>query len=88
MSEIPEDDDDSVEAVAAAYRAVPIVTSSPIHAVIGHRFKAWDGNVYLCESEDEDGYWMVQVDKPSERRNVSTRAIGRTFHRVKTEVTP
>lgn len=37
--------------------------------------------IYLCDSYDQNhGFWLTQVDDPSNRRNVSERAIGRTFH--------
>jgi hypothetical protein len=50
--------------------------------VIGSFFKAWDRQVYYCESKDDEGYWMVNVRIPHERTNVSGAAIGRTFHVV------
>lgn len=53
------------------------------HDVIGQLHKAWDGQLYLCESfDDRVGYWMVDLDNPQRRRDISTRAIGATFHRV------
>jgi hypothetical protein len=64
----------------------------PDHETIGQRFKAWDGHTYLCDSYDPRiGFWMTREDAPPERRqdehsdwrkNVSERAIGRTFHRI------
>lgn len=39
--------------------------------------------IYLCESLDSQGYWMANVNNPSDRRNISERAIGRTFHLAK-----
>lgn len=58
--------------------------------VVGQRFKAWDGHVYVCDSYDPRiGFWMTREDAPETnkadtegtwRRNVSERAIGRTFH--------
>ncbi len=52
--------------------------------VVGKKFRAWDGRVYLCDSYDPScGFWMQDVDDPSNRRNVSERAIGRTFHEVR-----
>jgi hypothetical protein len=66
--------------------------SHPDHPVVGHRFKAWDGQVYRCDSHDPRvGYWMTREDCPPEhfadeagkwRRNVSERAIGRTYHEI------
>ena len=62
------------------------------HPVVGHRFKAWDGHVYFCDSYDPSiGFWMTREDAPAEhrqdqnskwRRNVSERVIGSTFHRI------
>lgn len=47
---------------------------------IGFRFKAWDGKIYVCESRDNAGLWMAEDGNPKNRRNVSERVIGRTFH--------
>jgi hypothetical protein len=69
----------------------------PDHDVIGRRFRAWDvyadrACVFICDSYDPRiGYWMTREDAPEEhksdeegpwRRNVTERAIGRTFHRI------
>lgn len=66
--------------------------TNPDHAVVGKTFRAFGGDLYFCDSYDPAmGYWMRHVDAPAEnyndqhskwRRNVSERAIGRTFHRV------
>lgn len=58
--------------------------------IVGQKFKAWDGQTYICDSYDPAiGFWMTRVDAPEDRktdqhsewrRNVSERAIGRTFH--------
>jgi hypothetical protein len=58
--------------------------------VVGHRFRAWDGHFYICDSYDpRRGYWMMREDAPEAnradesgdwRRNVSERVIGRTYH--------
>lgn len=58
--------------------------------IVGRRFKAWDGHVYVCDSHEPGlGFWMTREDAPAEhrsatqgmwRRNVSERAIGATFH--------
>jgi hypothetical protein len=63
----------------------------PDHETIGRIFKFWDGHRYYCDSWEENlGFWMTRVDAPPEnradkmgefRKNVSERAIGRTFHR-------
>lgn len=53
----------------------------PNDPVIGKKFLAHNGHVYYCDSYDpSQGYWMTRVDEPRDRRNVSERAIGRTFH--------
>ena len=55
--------------------------TDPYHHTIGKRFRAWDGEIYICDSWEENaGYWMTQEKNPDVRRNVSERAIGRTFH--------
>jgi hypothetical protein len=63
----------------------------PVNTIVGMRFKAWDGFIYICDSCDHNGVWMTREDCPPEhkndtkgqwRRNVSERAIGRTFHLV------
>ena len=58
--------------------------------IVGQKFKAWDGYVYVCDSYDPAiGFWMTRIDAPETnkvdtasewRRNVSERAIGRTYH--------
>lgn len=63
----------------------------PDHETIGQVFKAWNGYVFECDSWEENlGFWMTRIDAPEDRRadthsefrrNVSERAIGRTFHR-------
>jgi len=60
--------------------------------MIGAKFFAHDGHIYFCDSIDSNrGYWMTRVDAPLERRqdedgpwrrNISERAIGRTFKRI------
>lgn len=64
--------------------------TDPDHDTIGYTFRAWDGHRYFCDSWEEGlGFWMTRLDAPLERRadphseyrrNVSERAIGRTFH--------
>jgi len=51
---------------------------------VGKRYVGWNGHVYYCESHDPQlGFWMLNVDDPSDRRNVSERAIGNTYHPVR-----
>jgi hypothetical protein len=58
------------------------------NAVIGKKYKSWDGKIYLCDSYEWNmGFWMTDVSDPTNRRNVSERAIGRTFHAIR-EVIP
>ena len=54
----------------------------PEHHTVGHLFRSYvDMFLYYCDSHVENmGYWMTRTDDPSDRRNVSERAIGRTFH--------
>lgn len=71
---------------------IKTVDTDPNHETIGRTFTAWDGHKYFCDSWEENlGFWMTRVDAPLERRadkhseyrkNVSERAIGRTFHVV------
>lgn len=51
------------------------------HPVVGHYFRNWEGKIYFCDSYDPQlGYWMTDVLDHCHRRNVSERAIGRTYH--------
>ena len=60
----------------------------PEHADVGHDFKGWSiqdkkPTTYYCDSYDPTcGFWMTNRNDPSDRRNISERAIGRTFHEV------
>jgi hypothetical protein len=46
----------------------------------GRRFRGPEG-VYRCTSYDSrQGFWMLNEQDPSDWRNVSERAIGRTYH--------
>lgn len=66
--------------------------TDPDHYTIGQHFSAYDGHIYYCDSYDPRiGFWMIRADAPPGhledqygewRRNVSERAIGRTFHRI------
>lgn len=52
------------------------------HSTVGERFRGMDG-VYRCTSYDSRcGFWMQNEADPKDWRNVSERAIGRTFHRI------
>jgi len=57
--------------------------SHPNHHTVGKRFRGWDGNIYFCDSYDPScGYWMTDEKNSSNRRNISERAVGRTYHEV------
>lgn len=57
--------------------------SHPDHTVVGHKFVGPFGT-YFCDSYDPNlGFWMTNVDDPEDRRNVSERAINRTYHNVR-----
>ena len=64
----------------------------PDHETVGQRFR-FMGVVFVCDSYDPScGFWMTPEDTSVEdpiyegervrRRNVSERAIGRTYHRI------
>jgi hypothetical protein len=55
--------------------------TDPGHHTVGHVFHGWDGGLYFCDSYDPScGYWMTDIGAPANRRNVSERAVGRTYH--------
>lgn len=66
--------------------------TDPDHETIGQTFRGHDGHTYYCDSWQENlGFWMTRADAPEDRkqdlhseyrRNVSERAVGRTFHRI------
>lgn len=61
----------------------------PNHHAIGRYFRAWDGQVYYCESyRYGPDYTMVNVVDRAVRKEVSDRAIGRTFHEMGTADRP
>lgn len=68
----------------------PIKTpfTDPDHPTVGRIFKSYSINhnkpaLYYCDSYDPNrGFWMTNVEDETDRRNVSERAIGRTYHRV------
>jgi hypothetical protein len=54
----------------------------PDSIVIGWNFVSHDGKHFYCDSYDPScGYWMTGLDTDV-RRNVSERAIARTYHRI------
>lgn len=63
-------------------KIIKTVETDSDHHTIGGMYLGWNGQYYLCDSWEENaGYWMTNVADPSDRRNVSERAIGCTFHR-------
>lgn len=51
--------------------------------VLGKTYVGWDGRDYRADSYDPNaGYWMVDVKDPTNKKCISERAIGRTFHEV------
>lgn len=57
----------------------------PDHPVVGHYFAGYHygrerSEIYLCDSFDSRvDYFMTNVNDPADRRDVSVRAIGRTW---------
>lgn len=50
---------------------------------LGRIYNGWDGLQYLCVAHDPRyGYWMLPL-LGGEPRNVSERAIGRTYHEAR-----
>jgi len=64
--------------------SIKTVDTHPEHTVVGHFYRGWGSAgqaTYLCDSYDPAiGFWMTNIADESDRRNVSERAIGRTFH--------
>jgi len=62
---------------------IKTVKELPQHHAVGRFFRAWDGQVYYCECYDPRvDYIVVNVVDPTIRKDISPRAIGRTFHGV------
>jgi hypothetical protein len=62
------------------------VKNRPDHHVIGQFYTGWttgQQQIYYCDCWVQNaGYWMTNVRDPSDRRNISERAIDRTYHRL------
>lgn len=59
----------------------PSVLVEEAHDTVGKTFRGLDG-ISVCTGYDSrQGFWMLWPS--GETRNVSERAIGRTFHRVR-----
>lgn len=51
---------------------------------IGHLFKGYDSKIYrVTEHDPRIGYWLEELGNPENRKDISERAIGRTFHHHK-----
>ena len=58
-----------------------IKTQQTDHATIGHDFKGWNKELYVCNGWVKDqGFWMVNLNNPQDNHCISERAIGRTYH--------
>lgn len=72
-----------------ANRDVLTPKERPNHHAIGRYYRAWDGQVYYCDSYDPRvDYYMTNVLDASHRKDVSPRALGRTFHEIGTQDRP
>lgn len=70
------------------YTGLDVYTPSTwVLEVVGKTYTYWvDGSLrrFKCTGYDpRNGFWMVREDKPEDKRNVSERAIDRTFHEVR-----
>lgn len=53
-----------------------------VKSVVDKRYRGTDG-VFLCTGYDPRcGFWMRHTERADDIRNVSERAIGRTYHRI------
>lgn len=80
--------DDAKAAKAEAIRLWPELTpgsakNESFHPTVGHLWKGLDGTYRCTAYESRYGFWMVNIEDPTDRRNVSERAPGRTFHRIR-----
>ena len=81
-------DDSEAEQIMRSNESPELKTpkTHPNHDTVGHNFRGWDLKIYFCDSYDPRiGYWMTETGEPGNRRNVSERAIGRTFHLVRSK---
>ena len=71
-------------------QSVEVLTpeNSPNHSVVGRYWAGYGSDqgatvIYYCDSYDPAcGYWLTNTHNAADRRNVSERAIGRTFHKA------
>lgn len=59
-----------------------------VQHVVGKRYAgAWGEGVYECTGYDPRcGFWMQNINDGADLRNVSERAIDRTYHRIRERV--
>jgi hypothetical protein len=50
--------------------------------VVGKTYNGWQGTYECFGYDPRHGFWMRNIADPKDQRNVSERAIGRTYHRV------
>lgn len=66
--------------------AIKTPQTHPDHSTVGHYFAGHSfgtsrAELYFCDSYDPRiGYWLTNVSDPADRKNVSERAIGGTYH--------
>ncbi len=60
-------------------------TTEWVREVVGKRYRgAWGEGEYECTGYDRRcGFWMQNINDPTDLRNVSERAIDRTYHRIR-----
>jgi hypothetical protein len=62
------------------------VPSEWVNSVVGQKYRCnflFEGCIFNCIGYDpRAGFWMQQVDNPLHIRNISERAIGRTYHPI------
>lgn len=59
--------------------------TDPNHPTVGHFFDSYDGKIYYCDSYDSScGFWMKEHGG-EKKKNVSERAIDKTFHKIHVE---
>jgi len=48
--------------------------------IVGHLYRGWGGTYWVVEHDPAVGFWLAELGEPSRRRDISERAIGRTYH--------
>ena len=68
-----------------ASKTIITPATHPKHHTVGHHYAGTNWSrvrteIYYCDSYDpQQGFWMTNVNDPADRKNVSERAIDRTF---------